>query len=280
MKYVIITPAKNESKYIQNTIDSVINQTIRPTLWVIVDDGSTDQTKIIAESYSKNYNWIKVIESNKLEERQEGAPIIKAFYIGYELIKDINWDVIVKLDADLGIPNNYFEMVLAEFHKDPKLGMCGGYCIEEKKGRNIRIKHASYHIRGAFKSLNKNCWDDIGGFKPVLGWDGIDEMNALYKGWKTKNIEVGIFHYRPTASYYNQKKLAFKYGYAKYKNGSGFLITLLSAIRRIIDKPYFLYSLYYMVGYIKAYYKKEEKNVSKDLSKFINKFHLKRIIKL
>lgn len=278
MKYVIITPVKNEEKYFEHTLQSIINQTIRPARWVIVDDNSTDDTVRIINKYVNINNWINLTSSKKNEERGEGAPIIKAFYEGYKYIESEDWDFIVKLDADLTLPKNYFEEIINCFEQNKKAGLVGGCIVEFKNGKKKAEHHANYHIRGALKSVRRECWFQIGGFLPIMGWDGIDIMTALYYGWETINLDIEVIHHRPTGSYYDQRKLAYIVGYSKYKNGANISLTLLRAILRIKNKPYFLYSYNYLLGYFDAMKKREEKNVSKDLANFINRFHLRRII--
>jgi poly-beta-1,6-N-acetyl-D-glucosamine synthase len=280
MKYVVITPAKDEEMVIPHILDSMVTQSVLPLKWVIVDDGSVDKTREIAERYAQQHPWIKVVSSRKRERREEGAPIIRAFYVGYELIKYEPWEFIVKLDADLTLPHDYFKSVIDEFKNDGRVGLCGGYCVVYSKGKKTREHHASYHIRGPLKSVRRDCWEDIGGFQEVLGWDGLDEMNAMFFGWKTKNIEKEVIHHRPTASYYNSKNMAYKFGYSRYKNGSNIPLAFVRAMRRIGKHPIGIYSFYYLYGYFSALIRREDKNVSPELAKFINRFHAKRLFGL
>jgi len=280
MKYIIITPAKNEQDYIEETLKSVVKQTILPKKWVIVDDGSEDKTKEIANRFALKHPWIQVISSGVQNKRDQGTPIIHAFYAGYELVKETEWDFIVKLDADLTLPKDYFESIIENFNADPKIGLCGGYCSEFVNGQKKKIYHAPYHIRGAFKSIRRECWKEIGGFKAVIGWDGLDEMTAMFYGWKTKNIDKEVIHHRPASGSYQPQKLAYKIGYSKYKNGSNFFLTIIRALRRLGKRPFGLYAAYYLYGYFSALMRKENKNVSPELAKFINNFHLKRLFLL
>ena len=277
MKYVIITPAKNEEKLIKFILSSVVNQTIRPSKWIIVDDNSNDKTYEIVKDYARDYDWIKITKCSINNKRAEGAPIIKAFYVGYELIKNDDWDFIVKLDADLTLPKDYFETVINCFRQNNDVGMAGGYCETIVNGIMKREHNATYHIRGPMKSIRRECWEDIGGFKAVLGWDGLDEMMAMYHNWKTKNIDKKVIHHRPTTSDYDQRSHAYLEGYSKYKNGSNVTLIILRALRRLSKKPRIIYSLYFLSGYFKAMMNKESKNVTPELEKFINKFHLERI---
>ena len=137
-----------------------------------------------------------------------------------------------------------------------------------------------YHIRGALKSIRRECWEDIGGFREVLGWDGLDEMEAMYKGWDTMKIDLAVIHHRPTSSAYNQIEKAEVWGRAQYLNGRNLFLAIVHASVHLTTKPFLVYSFMYLKGYLKAFIKKENKNISPELAKFINKFHFKRLINL
>ncbi len=276
MNYKIITPAYNEEKLIQNILESIVNQTHLPTEWIIVDDNSTDNTAKLINVFTRKYKWIKYLfKKSSFEQRSSGAKVISAFNYGYEIIKNKPFDFIVKLDADLTLPMNYFEEVTNAFIKDSSIGICGGYCIHNINNKWIREKSADYHIRGAFKAIRRECWEDIGGFKEVLGWDGLDEMSAFQRGWSSANLKVRVIHHRQTAISYNKLELAKKTGKANYANGGNLFLAMIRTLVRIPKKPYLIFAWKFFMGYLNAYLKKERKNVSAELSKFINNFHLK-----
>lgn len=278
MNYIIITPAYNEEKYIRFTLDSVVKQSILPKEWIIVNDGSTDDTEKIVKEYLEKYYWIKLINNKSQHARSCGSKVIRAFNIGYNNIDYNEFDFIVKLDADLTLPANYFQEVSKTFLNNPKIGLCGGYCVNKKNNKLIKEESPNYHIRGAFKSIRKECWTDIGGFKEVLGWDGLDEMTAMFKGWETKNLNLAVIHHRPTASAYNRFALAKNHGIANYRNGGNVPLAFIRSCVRVFQKPYFIIGIGFLIGYFEAFLKKYNKYVDKDLAKFINNFHMKRIL--
>jgi glycosyltransferase involved in cell wall biosynthesis len=278
MDYVIITPAKNEEKYIRYTLDSVVNQTLKPVEWIIVNDGSTDRTAEIVEEYVKKHVWIKLITIRKNEKRAPGSKVVRAFYSGYTKIKK-DYDVISKLDADLTLPINYFRKVIDSFQDEKKVGLCGGYCKINKKGKWIKEKTASYHVRGAFKAYRREAFEDIGGFDEVLGWDGLDQMKLLHKGWNIKVLDLSVKHHRVTGEESDISDLNFELGVACYKKGYSWFITLIHAIVSLIRKKKVKPFIMMLKGYYHATIIKEKKNVDKDLEKFIRKFQLNRIIK-
>jgi len=277
--YIIITPAKNECDYIDKTIESVINQTILPKKWIIVDDSSTDNTAQIIESYTVKYPWIFLLKlAYNNEPRSGGSKVVNAFNQGYNLIKYDKYDFIVKLDSDLVLPSNYFEVIINAFINDSKIGLVGGIIMNKVGDKLIQEGSLNYHIRGAFKTYRKKCFEDIGGFKPIWNWDGLDEMEAMYKGWMTKTINLKVVHLRPTTSAYNLKFHALKSGYEAYRmRMSGFLL-LGRVFVKIKEKPYFIYAVYYLHGYLTASFERADYLIDKKLANFINKFHAKRLL--
>lgn len=278
MKYTIITPVKNEEDYIRFTLESVVNQVIKPYEWIIVDDGSTDGTLSILREYEKRYKWIRVIENKtKNEERSGGAKVVKAFYVGYNEITHHDYDFIVKLDGDLKLPESYFQDVSDVFKNEPKVGICGGCLLNKIGDKLVQEIRIDYHVRGAFKSVRKKCFEEIGGFKEIWNWDGMDQMEAFRLGWKTKVIDTPVIHYKPTSSAYNPIKFQFKCGWYAYKLRNNFALTIFRSARRFKKKPYLFSSLLYFSGYIYSFLKKEDKIIGKELGVYLNKFHLKRI---
>ena len=278
MNYIIVTPAYNEEDFIQRTIDSVINQKLKPKIWVIVDDGSTDNTAKIIRDYSAEYPWIRLVKNNKKEERASGSKVVRAFYLGYNEVKDENYDFLVKLDADLELPDNYFEEIAKHFIDHPDAGICGGHCLILENGKWIREKVAEYHVRGAFKAYRKKCYDDIGGILPVMGWDGLDELKAIYNDWKVDILPLDVSHFRKTGEASNTKKLYSNMGNAYYKMGFDTLSAVGRATAISFRDKNFVGGIYFKLAFFKALFKNEKKHVSNDEQKFIRRFQRKRIM--
>ncbi len=280
MNYVVVTPAKNEETNIYHTLVSVSKQTVLPLEWIIVDDGSTDRTFQISDDFAKDHSWIKVVKYNtESEKRSGGAKVVRAFNYGYNKLVTTDYDIIVKLDGDLELPFNYFELILGQFESDPQLGMCGGLILNKIGKKLVPEGELNYHVRGAFKAVRRKCFQDIGGFREIWNWDGIDEMDAMHKGWKTKAIPVSVVHLRPTTDAYHPIKHSLKSGYEAFRARNSFLLTLMRSIKRIPEKPFVIRSMAYMAGYITAFFKREPFYIEKDLARFINRFHSKRIFK-
>lgn len=151
----IIIPAFNEEEVIGSVVESITSAFPESKI-IVVNDGSTDDTADIVKKYQKQYSWIKLVNNeNKIEKRLSGAKVIKAFYLGYNTLMNHDYEFIVKLDADLILPEDYCERVSIAFKENSKLGLCGGYCVEKKNGKLIKARTAKDHIRGAIKAYRK-----------------------------------------------------------------------------------------------------------------------------
>ena len=132
MNYYIVIPAHNEEKFIALTLESLVYQTILPKKVVIVNDNSTDNTAEIVVAFAEKHPWISLINKTSEAIHLPGSKVIQAFQKGLEALDD-NYDFIVKADADLIFPKNYFETIISHFKADAKIGMAGGFAYIEKK---------------------------------------------------------------------------------------------------------------------------------------------------
>jgi glycosyltransferase involved in cell wall biosynthesis len=278
LKYYIITPAKNEEKFIEQTLKSVIAQTIKPGNWIIVDDGSTDNTAIIVREYASKFDFINLIQKQTAgEQRSGGSKVIRAFNVGYDMIREEYFDFIVKLDADLTLPCNYFEEVIKCFKSNPKVGLCGGYCVLEEKGNLIPESYTKDHVRGAIKAYRRECFNAIGGLKEIWSWDGIDESAIAFHGWELKVLPLAVVHHRPTSKEYNIFKFSFKTGREMYKERVEFASLLVISLVYCFRRPVLIGSLLFLFGYFVSFFKQENRVIDKDLGNFIKNYRFKKI---
>ncbi|MBP6180903.1 glycosyltransferase family A protein [Flavobacterium sp.] len=277
MNYYIVIPAHNEEAFIALTLESLISQTVLPKKVVIVNDNSTDKTAEIVTDYAKENSFITLVNKTSSAIHLPGSKVIQAFHKGFETL-DEDYDVIVKLDADLILPNNYFETILNIFEKDTTIGMAGGFAYIEKNDEwileNLTDKD---HIRGAFKAYRKACFQQIGNLKPAMGWDTVDELLSKFYGWKVvTDASLIVKHLKPTGANYN-KTARYKQGEAFYTLGYGFLITsIASAKLAMMKKKPFLF-LDYIKGFWKAKTAKTPLLVTAEQAKFIRKYRLKKM---
>lgn len=278
MNISIVIPAHNEEKFIEKTLVSLVNQTLRPKQVVIVNDNSTDKTKKIVSYYLTNYSWISLVNINSSDEHLPGTKIINAFYKGLNVL-DTNYDVICKFDADLIFPNNYLEQIANHFNANKKLGMASGFCYIEKNSKwvleNLTNKD---HIRGALKAYRKECFEQIGKLKPSMGWDTVDELLSKYYDWEILTDEtLQVKHLKPTGISYNKASKHMQ-GEAMYKMRYGFTITLISALKLAYKKGSSALFKDYMSGYFKAKKNKIAYLVTEDQGIFIRKLRWKGML--
>jgi glycosyltransferase involved in cell wall biosynthesis len=255
--YVIITPVRDEEAYLPTTIESVATQTIRPTEWVIVNDGSKDATAKIIDEYARRYSWIRAVHRKDRGFRKAGAGVVDAFNDGYEAMKSTDWKFIVKLDGDLTIEPDYFERCFDEFARDPKLGVGGGVICYVINGVKTFEHAPAFHVRGATKIYRKECWDGIGGYWPAPGWDTFDEVKANRLGWSTRSFpNLYLLHHRETGSADGLWPTLVKYGRANYICGYHPLFMLSKCLVRLIQRPYIFGSMGLMYGFVTGYIKR------------------------
>lgn len=277
MNYYIVIPAHNEEAFIALTLNSLLSQTVLPKKVVVVNDNSTDKTAEIVLAFAKDNPFITLVTKTSQAIHLPGSKVIQAFHKGYETL-DENYDVIVKLDADLILPNNYFETILNIFEKDATIGMAGGFAYIERNGtwilENLTDKD---HIRGAFKAYRKACFEQIGNLKPAMGWDTVDELLCKFHGWKViTDTSLIVKHLKPTGANYN-KTARYKQGEAFYTLGYGFLITSIASAKLAIMKKKPLLFVDYINGYWKAKAAKTPLLVTEEQAKFIRKYRLEKM---
>lgn len=277
MKYYIVIPAHNEEAFIALTLQSLTQQTLLPSKVVVVDDNSTDKTSEIVTEFASKFPFIALVKKTSEAIHLPGSKVIQAFHKGFETL-DENYDVIVKLDADLILPSNYFETIIHTFESDPKIGMVGGFAYIEKNGdwilENLTDKD---HIRGAFKAYRKECFLQIGNLKPAMGWDTVDELLSKFYGWKVvTNQSLKVKHLKPTGANYN-KTARYKQGEAFYTLGYGFLITSIASAKLAMLKKKPMLFFDYMKGFLKAKSAKKPLLVTEEQAKFIRNYRLKKM---
>lgn len=273
MKYYVIIPAHNEEAYLSNTLDSLLEQSLLPKKVIVVNDNSTDATATILKRYTEKENLFQVIKSSSTStEHIPGSKVIHAFSKGLEYI-DEDYDFIVKLDADLILPNNYFERIANAFSSYTHIGIAGGFVYEQNAQQEWHINHPmdQEHVRGAFKAYSKSCFKAIGGLKPAIGWDTVDELLAAYHGFTTHtDATLHVKHLRPTGRAYNPKA-KYLQGQAMYTMRYGFRITLIASLKMSVKQRKCTTFTDNMRGYFQAKKTKRDFLVTKTEGKYIRK---------
>ena len=279
MKICIIIPAHNEADFIGLTLQSLAEQSLQPMKIIVVDDQSSDGTASVVKNYSQKYPFIDLIENTSSEEHLPGSKVIRAFQKGFLALEE-DFDVICKFDADLIFPSNYLEKISAIYRQNPSAGMVGGFCeIDKSEGWKLEDLTGKDHIRGALKSYRRACFESIGGLKPSMGWDTVDELLAQYHNWQVvTDPSLRVKHLRPTGFTYN-KAAKYKQGEAFYKLRYGLLITAIASVKLALKKKKPLLVMDYISGYFKARGQKMPFLVTKKEGAFIRKLRYKKMFK-
>ncbi len=276
--YVVITPVRNEAAFIGRTIDSMIAQTVRPAQWVIVNDGSTDDTADIVRAHIAGHPWIRLIQRPDRGFRQRGGGVIKAFNAGYAALTITDYHFIVKLDGDVSFAPDYFERLLARFTAQPRLGIAGGTCYVQD-GKTWKPEGTDpTHVRGATKMYRRACFEDIGGLVAHLGWDGVDEWQARTRGWQAQSfLDIPIYHHRTTGGAGGFLQGRIEQGRAAYYMGYHPLFMLARGVRRMADRPFVLGGLSLLWGYASDWLRQRKQVNDPAMIHFLRQNQLKRL---
>lgn len=256
-RYGLITPCRNEARYIRNTLVTTTSQTIPPALWVLVDDGSTDDTPQILAEFADQFPYIHVVTRKDRGARAVGPGVIEAFYDGLSRVDLGGLDYICKFDGDLDMPPRYFERVMERMEADPYLGNLSGKLFERKPdGRLWEERTGDENAVGPAKFYRTECFREIGGFVREVAWDGIDGHLCRMNGWIAQSVddpEMRIIHLRPMGSSQENLRVGrMRWGRGKYFMGSAFYYVLAAAAYRSIEPPWLWGGLGITWGYLKA----------------------------
>jgi poly-beta-1,6-N-acetyl-D-glucosamine synthase len=278
MKYVLITPARNEERFITKTLDSMVAQTLLPERWVIVDDGSTDRTAEFVQSYSKRFPWIELVQRVQRGDRNFAAKI-HAFNIGFERVSLLPFEVIGNLDADLSFDPDYLEFLMQKFSEDARLGVAGTPFIENGYDSARDSFEGENHVAGGCQLFRRQCFEEIGGYigNPAGGVDWIAVTTARMKGWKTCSFpEKRFSHYRSLGT--AERGIiasAFSYGEKDYYLGGSPVWELFRVFYRSAKQP--VAGLALLTGYCWAALRRMKRPVSRELMYFHRREQMRKL---
>lgn len=280
MRYVLITPARNEEQFIAKTLDSMVAQTLLPLRWVIVDDGSSDRTAEIVDKYAADHRWIDLVRRPQRRDRSFAAKA-DAFNVGLERVRCVEFDVIGNLDADISFDSDYFEFLLSKFATHPRLGVTG---TTMREANHNALRDTFYHFRdvfGACQLFRRQCFEEVGGYTPIK-WGGIDWVavrTARLKGWETRSFaEKFFFHHRPMGETEgNVWKARFDYGRKDYFLGNHPLWQVFRVSYQMLKRPYVVGGLTLAMGYMYSLFARFERPVTPELMQLHRREQLERL---
>ncbi|MEP1356251.1 MAG: glycosyltransferase [Tateyamaria sp.] len=276
-RYLVVSPCRNEAAYMRRTLDSMVGQTEQPALWVIVDDGSTDETPDILAEYAARHDWIKVVNKPDRGHRAVGPGVIEAFYAGLEGVAHHTFSYLCKLDLDLDLPPGYFATLMDRMEADPRIGTCSGKpYFKASSGRMVSEKCGDEMSVGMTKFYRCTCFEQIGGFVRQVMWDAIDCHKARQLGWRAvswDDPDLRFEHLRPMGS--SQKSIFTgrrRHGAGQYFMGSDLLYFTVTAIYRMAHPPYILGGLATLQGYLGAWLRGDAQYDDAELRTFIQAY--------
>ena len=282
LSYVLVTPARNEEAFLENTIRSVIAQTVVPKRWIIVSDGSTDRTDEIARRYAARYGWMELVRRPEHADRQFAAKV-HCFRTGYERVKDLEFDIVGNLDADLTFEPDYVEYLLGKFSENPRLGVAGTPFVEGPSSTyDYRFTNIE-HVSGACQLFRRECFESIGGYTPIKG-GGIDWVavtTARMKGWQTRTFTEKTLRHHRIMGTGKTSPLGARYslGQQDYYLGNHPLWQLSRMFYQMKYKPYVVGGLALFWGYAVAGLRRRERPVPEELVAFIRHEQIERLRK-
>jgi glycosyltransferase involved in cell wall biosynthesis len=284
-RYALITPCRDEAKYARRTLDAVVNQTVRPALWVIVDDGSKDETPAILAEYAAKHPWIKVVRRQDRGDRKLGGGVIDAFYTGYDTIDPSQFDYVTKLDLDLDLPHNYFESLMHRMEADPRIGTASGkpFFVQESTGKTIDEVCGDENSVGMVKFYRTACFTQIGGFVRELMWDGIDCHRCRQLGWiavSWTDPELRFEHLRPMGtSHKNWWTGRVRHGTGQYFMGTSVPYICASAAYRLFKPPVFVGSMAMLWGYFRSMLQRKPRYGDREFRRFLRDYQWRALFK-
>jgi poly-beta-1,6-N-acetyl-D-glucosamine synthase len=280
-RYALVTPARNEEACIQQTIEAVLAQTILPFRWIIVSDGSVDQTDNIVARFAREHSFIRFVKTGQRGEKDFGSKA-RAFHTGYEELKDTPYDFLGNLDADVTLQAHYYERMLEYFAANPKLGVAAGGVRELIGDRYVTQDGSLNSAAGSVQLFRRECYESFGGYVPIKG-GGIDaaaEIMARMRGWEVRTFpDVPVFHNRRmTTGSRTVLTTRFRSGATNYALGYHPLFHVAACVSRANDRPYLLGSVSSLLGYGWSWLRRSKRAVPGEVVRFLQAEQLERLI--
>ena len=258
-RYLLISPCRDEAKYVRRTLDSVAAQSVPPTLWIVVDDGSTDGTSEILDDYAKRLPYLRVVRRTDRGARKVGPGVVEAFYAGLDTVRLEDFDYLCKLDMDLDLPKRYFELLIERMESDPRIGTTSGkpWFVHPSNGALVPEVCGDEMSVGMTKFYRVACFQEIGGFVRQVMWDGIDCHRARMLGWIAESVDrepIRFIHLRPQGA--SEKGIwtgRVRAGFGQYFMGTAPLYHVVANLYRVTAHPVGVGTVAGLWGYFKSW---------------------------
>ena len=281
MRYVLITPARNEETFITKTLDSMVVQTLLPERWVIVDDGSTDRTAEIVEGYANRYPWIELIRRRQDADRNFASKA-HSVALAFTRATPFEFDVVGNLDADVSFQPGYMEFLMRKFSEDTELGVAGTPFTQDGGYDSSKDSfEGENYVAGPCQLFRRECFQEIGGYVPnrAGGVDWIAVMTARMKGWRVRSFAEKRYHHHRTLGTAQKGPLPalFSYGEKDFYLGGSLVWELFRVTYRMAKKPVVLGGLALLGGYAWAALRRMKRVVTPELMHFHRREQMKKL---
>ncbi len=280
--YVLITPARNEAQYIELTLQSMVAQTVHPLKWVIVSDGSTDGTDELVSRYAADHPWIELLRMPERKERHFAGKVY-AFNAGYDRVKNLNFDIVGNLDADVSFDPDHFEFLVGKMGQNPQLGLAGAPFREGNYQYDYRFTNIE-NVWGGCQLFRRECYEAIGGYVPLKGGciDHVAVLSARMKGWQTRTFteKVCLHHRRMGTALQSGLKARFKFGAKDYSVGNHPLWELFRSVYQMTQRPWVIGGAALGLGYAWSLVRGAEIAVSPEIVAFVRQEQMQRLKRL
>jgi poly-beta-1,6-N-acetyl-D-glucosamine synthase len=277
MKYLAITPAYNEERFLPALIECVTQQSISPSLWILIDDGSSDRTSAIIDAAALQYCWIRSVHLAPHSTRRPGGESVVMAQL--ERFRWREFDYIFRVDADITVDSAHTSVLLQQFERDPLLGIASGTNYEPVNGSWRISPEPSFQAAGNCRIYKRECLAEIGGIESGLGWDTIDITRALMFGFHTRNFrEIKIFHHRPMQTANGRGRGRLNMGIAAYNAGYSPVFMAARSLRHAFASPMMMGGALMMLGYLRPWLRRESTLADRELVKFVRRQQLRRLI--
>lgn len=253
MRHLVIIPAKNEGRFIRETLLSLLRQTKPPDRIVVVDDGSSDETDTIVEAVAAEWPAVQLLRHESEPNEVMGPAVVRAFMFAYNQLGPDRYTYVSKFDADLVFPPAYCATVIRHLEEHPDVGVAGGVLLEAVARKPVRLRGAPNHVFGALKTFRRVALDAIGGFEAIAGWDIVDQVKLRSLRWRTAALEtLPVLHRRAHGSRAGHLVGKADWGRGAWVIGSHPLFVLGRGFYRMLEPPFVIGGLAFWAGYLFA----------------------------
>jgi poly-beta-1,6-N-acetyl-D-glucosamine synthase len=277
-RYLLVSPCRNEAQHLLRTLDSVAAQSVQPTAWVVVDDGSTDETPALLEEYGRRLPFLRVVRRVDRGRREVGPGVIEAFYTGLGMVRLQDFDYVCKLDMDLDLPARYFELLMRRMESNPRLGTTSGkpWFVHPQTGALVPEVCGNEMSVGMTKFYRVACFEEVGGFVRQVMWDGIDCHRARMLGWIAESVDdeaLRFVHLRPQgASQVGIWTGRLRKGFGQYYMGTSPIYFLAVVLYHLPAYPMFIGSLAMLWGYVGSWLKRLPRYDDREFRRFLRSY--------